>query len=400
MPIVDSQSFFVLLILAFYSWEGTATPQTLVPVSSPERRIVITIDDLPGAVPGSDVAVGKIRDLQRCNHAVLQALQKHNVPALGLVIESKLQVHGERDARASILDQWIVKNMELGNHTYSHTPFSKLSLREFEDDAVKGDVVTRSLLSSQGKSEHYFRYPALDRGRSPEDRLAFEQFFKSRGYQIAPVSIENADYQFNDVLADARAHHARRVAAETKSLYLKHTEAMLDYVESSSRMLFGREVPQVLLIHDNELNAELLNILLTVLEHRGYHFISLEEALSDPAYGSRAEFSGNLESCDLCWNNRLSAIGREPIARPEPPNWITVKFNEIRARVGNNHLVRDTNGPSNANCLHGHSSQAAPALGGGHNGCGLALRCRQLADRHCTTPRLISSGIPADSHAG
>jgi len=256
------------------------------------------------------------------------------VPALGLVIESKLQVHGERDARASILDHWIAKNMELGNHTYSHTRFSKLSLNEFEDDTVRADVVTRSLLTSEGKAEHYFRYPALDRGRSPEDRLTFERFLKNRGYQIAPVSIENADYQFNDVLADARAHHASRIAAETKLLYLKHTEAMLDYVENSSRMLFGREVPQVLLIHDNELNAEFLDTLLTMLEHRGYHFIRLEEALSDPAYRSRAEFNGNLENCDLCWDNRLSATGKKPITGPEPPSWITAKFNEIRARIG------------------------------------------------------------------
>ncbi len=334
MTIVESQRLCVLLTLTLYSWGITATPQSLDPANVPERRIVITVDDLPGAVPGSDKAVGKIHDLQRCNQRVLKILQKHDVPALGLVIESKLQVLGERDARASILDQWVAKNMELGNHTYSHTRFSKLSLNEFEDDTVRADVVTRSLLTSRGKAERYFRYPALDRGRSPEDRLTFEHFLKDRGYQIAPVSIENADYQFNDVLADARAHHASRVAADIRSLYLKHTEAMLEYVENSSRMLFEREVPQILLIHDNELNAEFLDTLLTMLEHRGYHFIRLEEALSDPAYRSRADFNGNLENCDLCWGNRLSAIGKKPIARPEPPSWITAKFTEIRARIG------------------------------------------------------------------
>lgn len=331
---VKSERLFVLLILTLCPWGMTSRPQTLDTVGLPERRIVITIDDLPGAVPGSDRAPGKLHDLQRDNRQILEALQKHNVPALGLVIESKLQVHGERDARAAILDQWIEKNMELGNHTYSHTHFSDLSLQQFEDDTVKGDVVTRGLLTARGKSERYFRYPALDRGRSPENRSAFERFLKERGYVLAPVSIENADYQFNDVLVDARTHHASRLAVETKSLYLKHTGAMLDYVESSSRMLFGREVPQVLLIHDNELNAELLDTLLTMLEHRGYHFIRLEEALSDPAYGSRAEFQGNLESCDLCWDNRLAAIGKKPIPSPEPPGWVTTTFHEIRTRIG------------------------------------------------------------------
>lgn len=331
---MKSERLCVLLILTLCPWGMTSRSQALASAGLPERRIVITIDDLPGAVPGSDRAAGKLHDLQRNNRQILEALQKHNVPALGLVIESKLQVHGERDARATILDQWIEKNMELGNHTYSHTHFSDLSLQQFEDDTVKGDVVTRSLLTARGKSERYFRYPALDRGHSPENRSAFESFLKERGYEIAPVSVENADYQFNDVLVDARTHHASRLAAETKSLYLQHTEAVLDYVEASSRMLFGREVPQVLLIHDNELNAELLDTLLTMLEHRGYHFIRLKEALSDPAYGSRTEFKGNLESCDLCWGNRISAIGKKPIPGPEPPAWITKTFHEIRARIG------------------------------------------------------------------
>ena len=334
MSTVVTPSLYLALIMTLCRCGLAATPQATGSGDDPGKRIVITIDDLPGAVPGSDRAVGKIRDLQKCNHKILQSLQKHNVPALGLVIESKLQVLGERDARASILNQWIAKNMELGNHTYSHTRFSKLSLNEFEDDTVKADVVTKSLLTQQGKAERYFRYPALDRGRGPEDRVTFERFLKDRGYRVAPVSIENADYQFNDVLMDARARRLRNLIPETQKLYIKYTESMLDYVEGSSKALFGREAPQILLIHDNELNAEMLDTLLTMLEHRGYRFVRLEEALSDPAYGNRATFSGNLDNCDLCWDNRISAIGKTPLTSPDPPKWITTKFTEVRARNG------------------------------------------------------------------
>lgn len=296
--------------------------------------MAITIDDLPGAVPGSDLAMGSLRDLQRCNRRILQTLQKHHVPALGLVIESKLQVRSERDARVAILEDWLTRNMELGNHTYSHTRFSKQSLEAFEEDTVKGEVVTKGLLSLHKKTEVYFRHPALDRGHNTEDRSIFESFLKSHGYQIAPVSVENADYEFNDVLADARVNHLKRVAAQVKVLYLKHTEAMLDYVEASSRELFSREIPQILLIHDNELNAEVLDTLLTMFEQRGYHFVSLEEALNDRAYGNRTEFDGNLGDCYLCWSNRLTAIRKVPQPGPEPPAWINKKFNEIRTRIG------------------------------------------------------------------
>jgi peptidoglycan/xylan/chitin deacetylase (PgdA/CDA1 family) len=304
-----------------------------VAVSVSDRKLVVTVDDLPGAVPGTDQAAGKLRDLQQGNLQIVRVLRKHRVPAIGFVIEMKLQVSGERDARAAILEKWIEAGLELGNHTYSHTNFDDTSLEQFEDETVRGEGVTRALLAARGKSERYFRHPALSTGSTPEAKAGFEAFLKSRGYKIAPVTLENADYEFNDVLDDALAHKDRKLAAQTKAEYLKHTQTMFLYAESASKKLFSREIPQVLLIHDNEINAEVLDALLADLARRGYRFISLDEALSDPAYGTRDRFIGNLGICYLCWNNRLLAAGQKSDgdnAPPEPPVWITKKFEEIR----------------------------------------------------------------------
>jgi peptidoglycan/xylan/chitin deacetylase (PgdA/CDA1 family) len=107
--------------------------------SAPVRRVAITVDDLPGAVPGTDESVGKLRDLERDNRQILHVLAKHKVPAIGFVIEAKLQVSGERDARAGLLEKWIDAGMELGNHTYSHVHFDDTSLEKFEDETVRGE---------------------------------------------------------------------------------------------------------------------------------------------------------------------------------------------------------------------------------------------------------------------
>jgi peptidoglycan-N-acetylglucosamine deacetylase len=303
------------------------------PQPVPNRRVVITVDDLPGAVPGTDKSVGKLRDLKRENRAIVRVLRKHNVLAIGFVIERKLQVPGQRDARAGILEQWIDAGFELGNHTYSHAIFADTPVEEFEDETIRGNVVARALLNDKGKRERYFRHPALSTGPTPEAKTEFGDFLRSRGYQIAPVTVENADYEFNDVLDDARLHKDKQLAAKTKAEYLKHTREMFVYVEGTSRKLFNHEIPQVLLIHDNEINAELLDSMLTDLECRGYRFVSVDEALDDDAYGSREKFIGNLDLCYLCWTNRLLAAGQKPNdkeAPPKPPSWVTQKFKEIR----------------------------------------------------------------------
>ena len=43
--------------------------------------------------------------------------------------------------------------------------------------------------------------------------------------------------------------------------------------------MFGREIPQVLLLHANALNAERFGAVADALVRRGYRFISLDEAL-------------------------------------------------------------------------------------------------------------------------
>jgi len=298
------------------------------------RAVAITIDDLPGAVPGSDKAAGSLHDLKRWNQGIVRTLRKHNAPALGLVIGMKLEVPGERDARAAILTDWIKAGLDLGNHTYSHVHFSTTTLEKFEDDTLQGDVVTRAVVAANSKSERYFRHPAFSLGPTPAHEQAFEKFLTSRGYDIAPVSVENADYQFNDVLIDALAKKDKKRATAVRMSYLQYAQAMFDYTEKMSQQVFGRAIPQVLLIHDNAINAELLDTLLAQLEKRNYRFVSLGEALQDPAYGRRSDFSGNLDRCYVCWESRLHAVGKGPEEHPSPPAWVTARFTEIRKASG------------------------------------------------------------------
>ena len=56
--------------------------------------------------------------------------------------------------------------------------------------------------------------------------------------------------------------------------------------------IVGRPIPQILLIHANEINSIALGEMLDRLERRGYELIALSQALEDDAYATPDEYVG------------------------------------------------------------------------------------------------------------
>ena len=96
--------------------------------------------------------------------------------------------------------------------------------------------------------------------------------------------------------------------------YLAHMREVVAFFEEYSVEVVGREMPQVLLLHANALNADHLGEVLFMLEDRGYEYVSLEEALSDPAY---ALADGYIGPRGLSWLHRW-ALGKGMEIRMEP----------------------------------------------------------------------------------
>jgi peptidoglycan-N-acetylglucosamine deacetylase len=325
-----SNSIISILILTGVSFAGSIAPHRAGEQSAPQRSLVVTVDDLPGAEPGTDHATSDLKELQKINHAIPGILKAHHVPAIGFVNEWKLQIPGERDARAALLAEWLDAGLTLGNHTYTHPDFQTTPLDRFEDETIRGEVVTRSLMTPRGQTEQYFRHPFLNTGPTPEAKAAFEAFLKERGYVVAPVTYDCADWMFNDILGKAIEKKDKKLAEKTKLEFLEHMDTVFDYFEGMTQELFGRNIPQVLLLHDSELNAQSLDALLTRIERRGYKFVSLDEALADPAYSTPDKYFGPE---GISWLNRWRlAFGKDmDLSRnPDPPKWVMQMSEEIR----------------------------------------------------------------------
>ena len=190
---------FAVLVATSMLASGAAAGEALL------RSVAVTIDDLPA--PAAGVVSNEPVALAAMTAKLLGALAEHRVPAVGFVNEGKLVVEGEGAAgvaaRTAVLRQWVDAGLELGNHTYSHRSFNRMPLDEFEADVLRGEPVTRGLLAEKGKTLRYFRHPFLQVGLELPKRRAFEKFLAEHGYTIAPVTIDNDEYVFAFVYADA-----------------------------------------------------------------------------------------------------------------------------------------------------------------------------------------------------
>ena len=316
--------FGLLPVLLLAVW---FTPMTQA--ASP-RAIALTFDDLPMAVVGNDHIAGPLEETQRINRELLATLRQHHAPAIGFVNEVKLNVEGERDARAAILEDWLTAGMLLGNHGYSHVQFSDTTLAGYEEEFVRGDVITAPLVAQHHQQERYFRHPYLDTGNTEAKKQGFDTFLAGHGYTVAPVTMQNQDWMFNAPYAEARKHRKMAETKRVRDAYLAHTAAMFASAEDLSRSTFGHEIPLVIMLHDDLLNAENLDAVLTLMEQRGYRFIGLPEALADSAYKTPDLY---YHGGGLSWLDRWQLAFHRHVAEkaPEPPKWVQQQYDAITA---------------------------------------------------------------------
>lgn len=326
MPIIRASALATVLILALTLRLGlnAGAPPALAQAKVDSLAIALTFDDLPFAAasqPYFPAAQVKTKEL-------LAVLRKHRAPAIGFVNEGQLDAGGpRRDERELVLRQWIDADMTLGNHTYSHRDFNSLTVDEFKNEIIRGEpTLSRltSLRSLRTKLEGlpFFRHPMTHTGNTKQKKEAIEAFLVERGYRIAPHTVENSDFIFNAVYVRALAGKDRALAERVRDAYVDLTMAAMMFAESASRTLFGRGIPQTLLLHANTLNADVLDTLLSRFEGRGYRFIALDDAMADAAYATpdtMVTASGPTWIWRWATTLKVRLNGKED---PEVPAWV------------------------------------------------------------------------------
>jgi peptidoglycan/xylan/chitin deacetylase (PgdA/CDA1 family) len=311
----------ILLAAALAAGVGRVTPA--------ERAVAVTFDDLPG--PPAGLVSNDVAALRANTAKLLATFHEHAMPVAAFVNEGKLFVQGEKPedvaARTAILEMWLDAGVELGNHTYSHHSLNRTPLGEFEADVVRGEAVTRGLLLQKGMPLRYFRHPYLHVGLDLEKRRAFEAFLKERGYTVAPITIDNDDYVYAAVYADALRRGDRALATRVGTDYVRYMDSVVAFVEDVSQRLTGRQIRQTLLVHASALNADCFGQVAKAFESRGYGFVTLDTALQDEAYSLPDTYVGNW---GISWLHHWElAAGRKRSPSPDPPEWVSKAYEAL-----------------------------------------------------------------------
>lgn len=106
--------------------------------------------------------------------------------------------------------------------------------------------------------------------------------------------------------------------------YIRYMDSHTNFFENRTLEVVGRPIPQILLIHANQLNADSMPKLLAMFRKRGYQFITLEDALKDPAYQLPDGYTGNN---GFSWLHRWAAAKGLPVKmEPDEPKWLSDAF--------------------------------------------------------------------------
>lgn len=280
------QILLILAIIINLSCNHIDKPSNIIIAN---KQLALTIDDLPCASP-----IRNRKQVIQINQQILTSLKDRNIHAIGFVNEVHLY---ERDSVSSnsieVLRLWTKEGMDLGNHTYSHRSYHKMSFEAFTQEILKGEKITRQLLKKFDRHLKYFRHPYLDTGETLEKKEKLDTFLRENGYQIAPVTIDTDDWIFSIAIEKAIRRNDLNRIDKLRDEYINHVLSKFAYYEKKSVELFGRNIKHVLLIHANLINKLYLDKLLDALLERGYKFIKLSEALKDNAYKSEDNYLGD-----------------------------------------------------------------------------------------------------------
>jgi peptidoglycan/xylan/chitin deacetylase (PgdA/CDA1 family) len=289
----------------------------------PTREVAITIDDLPAASANQMSAATMLEMTTK----LLTTLRDQKIPVVGFVNERKLYKFGEVDDRIKALRMWLDYGFELGNHTFTHASLNQVSLPAWEDDVVQGETVTKMLLAEHNMKLRYFRHPYLDTGRDLQTRRQAEAFLVARGYHIAPITLDAWDWMYAGPYEDAKKRGDTALQDQLTKSYLSYSDQVFAYDEELAKRTIGYEPKQIILLHGNQLEADHIGELLDVMRKRGYHFITLADALSDQAYGLPDTYVGEEGTG---WIDHWAITqGKPPQGAPVFPQWVIDRANAL-----------------------------------------------------------------------
>lgn len=256
-----------------------ATCLALIGSIANANEIAITIDDLPYVLPSQTSGPQGLKIVQSIN----AALKEHGISAVGFAVGQQIN----RTSRPA-LEAFVDAGHKIGNHTWSHPDYGTLTKRQFRKEVRTTEKILRDWIVGP----KYFRFPYLREGESQQAKQAAEDVLAEFNYLNVPVTIDNDEWQYNADYMQALANQDTVGAKQIGKRYLAHMKERSMHFQKLAEDGLGEDVPHILLIHMNQINADYLGELLDWYAYTGWTFITVAQAMSDPFYSLPDLYAG------------------------------------------------------------------------------------------------------------
>jgi len=258
------------------------------PVTKPGQKlgeIAITFDDLPfhGSLP-----LGVTR--QDVVKRILAVIGKEQLPPVTGMVNG-FRFDQDKKAADAVLRAWRDAGQPIASHTWSHMNLNDHPFEQWKEDTLKNEETLKKYAaypdgSPQKQSWKYLRFPFLGEGETAEKRKEAKAWLTSQGYQIAEVTMSWGDYAWNEAYARCMNVHNDIAIKRLHDTYLAAARQNLWAERVESYNAFGHDIPHVLLMHLGAFDSVMFGEVVAQMRADGYKFISLPQALMDPAYST------------------------------------------------------------------------------------------------------------------
>lgn len=242
------------------------------------QQLALTFDDGP-----KTAATPRMSAVER-NEALLNHLKGAGAPAALFVT---LHNGADTPEGLALLKAWGAAGHRIGNHTVTHPDLNgaATTLESYEKELLACDRVIATVPGYRP----WFRFTFLREGNTPEKRDGMRAFLRAKGWRNASVTLDTSDWRLDERLMQVLAARPGADLGPIKAAYLAHLKQRAEAYRDLSRRLLGRDIPQVMLMHHNLLNALFLGDAIAQFKAEGWTFIDPEQAYKDPVYESQPE---------------------------------------------------------------------------------------------------------------
>jgi peptidoglycan/xylan/chitin deacetylase (PgdA/CDA1 family) len=299
-------SVFLLAIFSFSSSDVVNAQK-----AAAKRKLAIGFV----SIPPLDRTANPPKDSDATARLLIAKLKEYKVPATGF-LQGGMVSDGEKlfPVRANIARLWIDSGFQIGLGGFKHVWLYNTPVDEYIANIEKNERVANQIIGDTKLPIRYFSYPFLNTGKSVEDKAKVESWLASRGYTSVKYTFDNQEWMYSYAYDLARNDNDLGTMKEIRSAYLDYMAKMFDHYEAYSTELFARDIPQTLVLTPSRLITDTADDFFAMAAKRGYSFVTLEEAQSDPAYQTKEDFMGE---SGISWFERWS-MARGRALREEP----------------------------------------------------------------------------------